>query len=325
MCRTPRAPGPGEVLRAPGGGRASAAPTSTISSATSGTFEDAVGPVPAGPGSRGRGDLEEIGPDCPSRLAAGDARRHLAGRVAAGSCYPCSIGRDNACARIDLMGIHRDGALQEQLVLPARAGVSGRGAEPGPDRADRARLDRHADRRSRPGCSRESASSSSEPARSDRRWRSPLSTAAPRCCSSTGSRAGSRSDRRSGPKLWPRRPTATSWPRHETWAGADGPEVVVEATGVPGLVRSAVALVASAGRVLVVGLSSDDAPLRVGDLAFKELDVLGVELLRSERVRPGSRSRRRGEATSRGADHPRVHARTGARGDRAMRSRIRPR
>jgi L-gulonate 5-dehydrogenase len=28
--------------------------------------------------------------------------------------------------------------------------------------------------------------------------------------------------------------------------------------------------------VLVVGLSNDDAPIRVGDLPFKEIDVLGV-------------------------------------------------
>ena len=49
-----------------------------------------------------------------------------------------------------------------------------------------------------------------------------------------------------------------------------------EATGVPGLVQTAVRLVAQAGRVVVVGLSAEDAPLRVGDLAFREIDVLGV-------------------------------------------------
>ena len=49
-----------------------------------------------------------------------------------------------------------------------------------------------------------------------------------------------------------------------------------EATGVAAVARSAVALVAQAGRVVVVGLSSHDAPLRVGDLAFKEIDLLGV-------------------------------------------------
>ena len=57
---------------------------------------------------------------------------------------------------------------------------------------------------------------------------------------------------------------------------ARGPEVVVEATGVPALVQTAIELVAQAGRVVVVGLSGEHTPIRVGDLPFKEIDVLGV-------------------------------------------------
>ena len=37
-----------------------------------------------------------------------------------------------------------------------------------------------------------------------------------------------------------------------------------------------VSLVAHAGRVVVVGLSADHTPVRVGDLPLKEIDVLGV-------------------------------------------------
>ncbi len=60
------------------------------------------------------------------------------------------------------------------------------------------------------------------------------------------------------------------------WADGDGPEVVFEATGVPALVQTAIELVAPAGRVVVVGLSSECAPVRVGDLPFREIDVLGT-------------------------------------------------
>jgi L-gulonate 5-dehydrogenase len=60
------------------------------------------------------------------------------------------------------------------------------------------------------------------------------------------------------------------------WSGDEGPEVVFEATGVPEIAQTALRLVAQAGRVVVVGLSAHDAPLRVGDLAFKEVDLLGV-------------------------------------------------
>jgi L-gulonate 5-dehydrogenase len=57
---------------------------------------------------------------------------------------------------------------------------------------------------------------------------------------------------------------------------------VVEATGVPSLVHTAVELVAPAGRVVVVGLSREPAPLRVGALPFKELDLLGVSCCAAE-------------------------------------------
>jgi L-gulonate 5-dehydrogenase len=66
------------------------------------------------------------------------------------------------------------------------------------------------------------------------------------------------------------------------WAGGDGPEVVFEATGVPAVARTAIDLVAQAGRVVIVGLSHTDAPIRVGDLAFREIDVLGVSCCQGE-------------------------------------------
>jgi L-gulonate 5-dehydrogenase len=66
------------------------------------------------------------------------------------------------------------------------------------------------------------------------------------------------------------------------WSGNDGPEVVFEASGVPEVARTAVEIVAQAGRVVVVGLSTHEAPLRVGDLAFKEIDVLGVSCCNAE-------------------------------------------
>ena len=60
------------------------------------------------------------------------------------------------------------------------------------------------------------------------------------------------------------------------WAGGDGPEVVFEATGVPAVARTAVELVAQAGRVVIVGLSAHRCSDPRGRPAFKEIDVLGV-------------------------------------------------
>ena len=64
--------------------------------------------------------------------------------------------------------------------------------------------------------------------------------------------------------------------RARDWTGGELPEVVVEATGAKEPMRLALDLVAAAGRVVVVGLSGHDVPLRVGALPFRELDVLGV-------------------------------------------------
>ena len=84
------------------------------------------------------------------------------------------------------------------------------------------------------------------------------------------------------------------------WSGGDGPEVVFEATGVPDLVQTAVELVAPAGRVVVVGLSSEHAPVRVGDLPVQGDRSDRDELLRLETTspEPSISSRRRRDAVA---------------------------
>jgi threonine dehydrogenase-like Zn-dependent dehydrogenase len=69
-------------------------------------------------GHEASGIIEEVGPDCPPHLRAGE-RVALFPHTSCGQCYPCTIGRSNACIKLMLIGIHRDGALQERLVLPA--------------------------------------------------------------------------------------------------------------------------------------------------------------------------------------------------------------
>ena len=39
--------------------------------------------------------------------------------VACGKCYSCSIGRYNCCENLEVLGVHRDGAMQEYLCVPA--------------------------------------------------------------------------------------------------------------------------------------------------------------------------------------------------------------
>ncbi|MBW7983711.1 Zn-dependent oxidoreductase [Enterobacillus tribolii] len=40
--------------------------------------------------------------------------------VSCGHCYPCSVGRPNVCAALQVIGVHRDGGFSEYVTLPAR-------------------------------------------------------------------------------------------------------------------------------------------------------------------------------------------------------------
>jgi threonine dehydrogenase-like Zn-dependent dehydrogenase len=61
----------------------------------------------------------------------------------------------------------------------------------------------------------------------------------------------------------------------DDFTGGAGAAVVIEATGVPALVRLAVDVTAHSGTVVVVGISTADVGLKVSDLSRKELNVLG--------------------------------------------------
>jgi threonine dehydrogenase-like Zn-dependent dehydrogenase len=225
-------------------------------------------------GHEAAGTVEAVGPGCPPHLRVGE-RVAMWPLVACGHCYPCRIRRENACANISLIGVHIDGALQERLRIPAsqvfpvgdrepalaaliepvsiavRAVVRGRvaegekvvvfGAGPIGQAIAVAAIDRGA---------------------------SVLLVDRVQSRLERGKAIGAdvltvgEGDDRVAAAL--------------EWAGSDGPEVVYEATGAAEVARTAVELVAQAGRVVVVGLGSSDVPLRVSDLAFKEIDLLGV-------------------------------------------------
>ena len=55
----------------------------------------------------------------------------------------------------------------------------------------------------------------------------------------------------------------------------EGPPLVVETSGEPGVLAQAVEMVSAAGRVVAVGMSSGTAPVRPGAFPEKEIDVIG--------------------------------------------------
>lgn len=61
----------------------------------------------------------------------------------------------------------------------------------------------------------------------------------------------------------------------DRFTGGEGAAVVVEATGVPALVRQAIDLTAHSGTVVIVGISVDEVGIPVSEFSRKELSVLG--------------------------------------------------
>jgi L-gulonate 5-dehydrogenase len=225
-------------------------------------------------GHEAAGVLEVVGPGSPEHLREGD-RVAMWPLVSCGHCYPCRIGRRNACANISLIGVHTDGALQDRLCIPAtqvfpvgdRDPVLAALIEPvsiAVRAVVRARIE--------PG------------ERAVVFGAGPIGQAIAVAAIDRGASVlhvdlvESRLERGrgTGAELLCVEPGDDPAVAAREWSGGPGPEVVFEATGVPEVARSCVDLVTRTGRVVIVGLSHGDAPLPVGDFAFKEIDVLGV-------------------------------------------------
>jgi L-gulonate 5-dehydrogenase len=241
-----------------------------------GDLGDAVGTdlYPRVQGHEFAGVVEAVGPDAPPGLRAGE-RVAVWPLTSCGHCYPCRIGRRNVCSNISLIGIHRDGALQERLRVPASQ-VFPVGAQ---DAAVAALIEPvsiavRAVVRGRVEAGEKAVVFGA----------GPIGQALATAAIDRGAevllvdRLRSRVERgkATGAELLTLEDGADLAAATREWAGDEGPQLVFEATGVPDVARTAVELVSQAGRVVIVGLSGHDAPLRVGDLAFKEIDLLGV-------------------------------------------------
>ncbi|MBT2586609.1 alcohol dehydrogenase catalytic domain-containing protein [Arthrobacter sp. ISL-95] len=73
-------------------------------------------------------------------------------------------------------------------------------------------------------------------------------------------------------------PDAHQAPRVEALTNGYGPQLVIEATGVPSSLENAIRLVASAGRIVQVGISPRQANVSMKDIPYKELDIMGSRM-----------------------------------------------
>jgi L-gulonate 5-dehydrogenase len=232
------------------------------------------------------GTIAALGPGCRAGLEVGQ-RVAVFPLHACGRCYPCRVGRPNTCDRFELTGIHRDGGLQELLaegqeqVFPI--------ATPGPVVAALAEPVSIAVRAVNRAALRAGE-------------RAVVLGAGPigQCIGLVARERGAELlmidlqqsrlalSREMGAEtlVWTRG-SQHSGSQHgdgaaevvaaaRQWAGPDGPPVVFDATGEAAAVRAMIDMVASAGRAVQVGMSNQEAPIRVGSLTEKELDLLGV-------------------------------------------------
>jgi L-gulonate 5-dehydrogenase len=224
------------------------------------------------------GVIEALGPDCPQHLKTGD-RVAVWPLQSCGHCYPCRIGRPNVCPNFSLVGIHRDGGLQQLFTVAAtqvfpvgdQGPLSAAFAEPASiavQAVERARV--------------------TEGERVVILGAGPIGQAIALVVRERGGSAllvdklpaRLQVGRLTGAEALEASHDLVS--RARAWAGDMGPPVAFDATGEPTAVRAAVEMVSSAGRVVIVGISDKEVSLNIGWFTQRELDVLGTSVCTGE-------------------------------------------
>lgn len=198
-----------------------------------------------------------------------------------GNCQPCRLGRFNVCRNIGCIGCYSDGALVELLSVPADKLC------PVPEglalelaaMAEPASIAMQAVNRGRPEAGETALILGS----------GPIGLLATLYLTDLGVNviaADTEADRLELATAFGAVDTllvdpAAGFPDTEQSSRLDqltdclGPILVIEATGVPSSLENAIRLVASAGRIVQVGISPRSAAVSMKDVPFKELDLLG--------------------------------------------------
>jgi L-gulonate 5-dehydrogenase len=210
----------------------------------------------------------------------GDSTHEINTRVAiwpllpCGRCYPCRENRPNVCPAFRLVGVHLDGGLQEYLEVPAEQVFAVGDLDP--DSAsfvEPASVAVHALARGRLRPGEQVVVFGA----------GPIGLAVLAAAVNKGARVMSVDPMQTRRDLAKHLGAeAVTWAQEEDviaaaldWTGGEGPPLVVETSGATKILNLATEIVAPAGRVVVVGMSSGPAPLRPGIFPEKEIDVLG--------------------------------------------------
>jgi len=217
--------------------------------------------------------------------------------LACGVCYPCRLGRGNCCVRLRVLGAHVDGALAELIAVPTATLYPVGDLDP-----ERTAL-------VEPVSIGVQAAARGAIAAGERVvvfGAGPIGQAVLLAAIDRGARVlvvdrlASRLDlaRRLGAEATVEAGREDPAAAIREWTDGDGAAVTVDAVGAPAVIRACVDGVASAGRVVIVGLSDQEVSIPVIEFTRKELTILGsrnnagrfgeaVDLVRRHRDRVG--------------------------------------
>jgi threonine dehydrogenase-like Zn-dependent dehydrogenase len=217
--------------------------------------------------------VESVGEGCPPGIRPGE-RVAVWPLLPCGRCYPCRVGRPNACVSLRLVGVHVDGGLQQRLALPASQ-IFGVGdldlscaafVEP-------LSIAVHALGRGLFHAGQQIAVFGA----------GPIGLATVIVAAGAGARVmaidpvASRRDlaAKMGAErvVWGTPDELADTARE--WTGGEGPPLILDTTGDAAVLPRATDMVCSAGRIVVVGMSAATAPLRSGVFPEKEIEVVG--------------------------------------------------
>ncbi len=219
------------------------------------------------------GIVESVGSKAAGKVEIG-ARVSVWPLASCGRCYPCRIGRRSVCDNFELIGIHTDGALAELVRVPIDQtfGVGDLPAALGAFVEPMA-VAVH-------GVARGGVASGEQVVVLGG---GPIGQAVSLAAQARGARVLLVEPIASRRKLAdalgaeitldPRADSVTS--SVGEWTSGEGAPVVIDASGVPDVIRTAVDLVASAGRLVVVGISDQQVALPIGPFTEKEFDIRG--------------------------------------------------
>lgn len=225
------------------------------------------------------GVIEAVGPN-DAGLRAGDPVA-ISPMTFCGECRPCRMGRPNVCSNIGCIGCYSDGALVEVLSVPLEKLCPVPAALPLDLAAmgEPTSIAMQAVNRGRPAAGEVALVLGS----------GPIGLLATLYLTDLGVQvvcADTEADRLElaagfgavdtllvtpGAAF----PDADQESRLAALTDGYGPQLVIEATGVPSSLENAIRLVASAGRIVQVGISPRSAAVSMKDIPFKELDLMG--------------------------------------------------